>query len=79
MTYAPCVAYAPDVNYDLRRDLRRSATYAERETYALCVTYTPDVTYVCGVAYAGRDQRPVCDQRTRCETSDLPNGSTAKK
>ena len=70
------MTYAPDVNYDHRRDVRRSVTYAERVTYAWCVTYSPDVTYVCRVAYAGRDLRPERDLRTRCETSDLPNGPT---
>ena len=73
------MTYGPDVNYYHRRDLRRIVTYAERVTYAWCAIYTPDVTYDCGVTYTGRDQRPVRDQRTRSETSDLPNGPTGEK
>ena len=65
-----------DVTYAQRRDQRRSVTYADRVTNARCVTNTPAVTYDCGVTNAGREQRPERDQRTRCETSDVPNGPT---
>ena len=59
-----------------RRDQRRNVTNADRVTNARCVTDTTTVTNDCGVTNAGREQRPERDQRTRCEISAVPNGST---
>ena len=63
-----------------RRDVtnaqHRIVTNADRVTNARCVNNTPTVTYDCCVTNAGREQRPERDQRTRCETSDMPNGPT---